>query len=60
MLALIEAASRTGDIPMAADSLRRLTEATAAAQTDWGRGMHARCQALLADGGTAELLPRGR
>jgi len=51
---LIEAASRTGQRELAADALRRLTEVTTAAQIDWGRGIHARCRALLADGPEAE------
>jgi DNA-binding CsgD family transcriptional regulator/tetratricopeptide (TPR) repeat protein len=51
---LIEAASRTGQRELAADALRRLTEATIAAQGDWWRGVRARCQALLADGGDGE------
>jgi DNA-binding CsgD family transcriptional regulator len=51
---LIEAACRTGQIPLAADALRRLTEATSAPQADWGPGIQARCRALLADGGEAE------
>ncbi len=51
---LIEAASRTGQIPLAAAALRRLTEATISPQADWRHGIQARCRALLADGGEAE------
>jgi DNA-binding CsgD family transcriptional regulator len=51
---LIEAASRTGQIQLAADALGRLTEATSIGQTDWGQGIYARSQALLADGEDAE------
>jgi DNA-binding CsgD family transcriptional regulator len=51
---LIEAASRTGQRDRGADALRRLTEATVAAHGDWWRGIHARCQALVADGADAE------
>jgi DNA-binding CsgD family transcriptional regulator len=46
---LIEAASRTGQTQLAADALGRLAEATSVGQTDWGQGVYARCQALLAD-----------
>jgi len=51
---LIEAASRTGQTELAADALGRLAEATSVGQTDWGQGTYARCQALLADGPSAQ------
>ena len=51
---LIEAASRTGQAQVAADALDRLAAATSAAQTDWGRGIHARSRALLSDGEDAD------
>ena len=51
---LIEAASRTGQRRLAADALGRLAEVTGTSQTDWGRGIHARCRALLSDVQDAE------
>ncbi|HEU5392001.1 MAG TPA: AAA family ATPase [Streptosporangiaceae bacterium] len=51
---LIEAASRTGQIQLAADALKRLADATSIGQTDWGQGIYARCRALLSDGLDAE------
>jgi ATP/maltotriose-dependent transcriptional regulator MalT len=51
---LIEAASRTGQIQLAATALGRLAEMTSTCQTDWGQGIHARCRALLGDGADAE------
>jgi DNA-binding CsgD family transcriptional regulator/tetratricopeptide (TPR) repeat protein len=51
---LIEAASRTGQTQLAAGALGRLADMASIGQTDWGRGIHARCQALLADGEDAE------
>jgi len=51
---LIEAASRTGQRRLAADALGRLAEVTGTGQTDWGRGIHARCRALLSDVQDAE------
>ena len=55
---LIEAASRSGAPGHAAGALERLTEDTAVAGTDWGMGIAARSQALLADGDAAESLYR--
>jgi DNA-binding CsgD family transcriptional regulator len=51
---LIEAASRTGQTQLAAGALGRLAETTSISQTDWARGMYARCRALLRDGQDAE------
>jgi DNA-binding CsgD family transcriptional regulator len=51
---LIEAASRTGQTQLAAEALDRLAETTSVAQTDWGRGIHARSRALLSDGEDAD------
>jgi DNA-binding CsgD family transcriptional regulator len=51
---LIEAASRTGQTALAADTLGRLAEATSTGQSDWGQGIYARSRALLSDGQDAE------
>jgi DNA-binding CsgD family transcriptional regulator/tetratricopeptide (TPR) repeat protein len=56
---LIEAAGRSGQTALAADALGRLAEATSIGQTDWARGIYARCRALLADGADAESGYRG-
>jgi DNA-binding CsgD family transcriptional regulator len=53
---LVEAAARTGSHERAAGALRRLSDATSAAATDWALGMEARCRALVSDGKPAELL----
>ena len=53
---LIEAAVRSGRSELAAGALGLLGEATAAAGTDWGLGVHARCRALLSEGETADRL----
>ncbi|MFI6366263.1 AAA family ATPase [Nocardia sp. NPDC050630] len=55
---LIEAAVRAGDDKVAGGALERLVEAAAAADTDWAQGILARCQALLAEGTTANDLYR--
>src|SRR5215218_9513061 len=55
---LIEAAVRTARPDLAADALERVMAATAASSTDWGRGMQARCRALLSEGESAERLHR--
>ena len=54
MVELIEAAARTGSSERAAGALRRLSEATSAAATDWALGIQARSRALLSDGEPAE------
>jgi DNA-binding CsgD family transcriptional regulator len=51
---VIEASVRSGDGEVAAEDLRRLTEATAAGGTDWGLGIAARSRALLESGDAAE------
>ena len=55
---LIEAAVRTARVDLAAGALERVMAATAPSSTDWGRGMEARCQALLSEGESAERLYR--
>jgi tetratricopeptide (TPR) repeat protein len=56
---LIEAAVRTGNDVMAADALERLAESTKWNEGDWGRGMFARCQALVSNDERAEQHYRG-
>jgi DNA-binding CsgD family transcriptional regulator len=51
---LIEAATRAGETRLAIEALDQLAEATSAGRTDWGLGVHARCQALLSQGEDAE------
>jgi len=51
---LIEAAVRSGQPQLGASALERLTEATAAAGTDWALGIQARSSALLGKGEIAE------
>jgi DNA-binding CsgD family transcriptional regulator len=55
---LIEAASRSVGPGQAAGALKRLTEDTAVAGTDWGLGIAARSRALLTHGDAAESLYR--
>ena len=55
---LIEAAVRTARADLAAGALERVMAATAPSSTDWGRGMEARCRALLSEGESAEHLYR--
>jgi DNA-binding NarL/FixJ family response regulator len=55
---LIEAAVHTGKPDLAAGALERVIAATAPSTTDWGRGIQARCQALLSKGESAERLHR--
>jgi DNA-binding NarL/FixJ family response regulator len=55
---LVEAAARTASIDLGARALERVVAATAPSTTDWGRGMQARCRALLSDGESAERLHR--
>jgi DNA-binding CsgD family transcriptional regulator len=51
---LVEAAARAGTPELAFDALRRLMAMTNASGTDWGLGIAARSQALLAEGQPAE------
>jgi DNA-binding CsgD family transcriptional regulator len=53
---LIEAAARTGSPERASGALRRLSDVTSAAATDWALGIAARSRALLSDGEPAEEL----
>ncbi len=53
---LIEAAARTGAPERASGALRRLSEATGAAATDWALGIQARSTALLSGDEHAERL----
>ena len=55
---LIEAAVRTARADLAAGALERVMAATATSSTDWGRGIQARCRALLSKGESAERLYR--
>jgi DNA-binding CsgD family transcriptional regulator len=54
LVELIEAAVRCDEQQLAADALRRLSDATGASGTDFALGIEARCRALLSDGGAAE------
>src|SRR4029079_16742010 len=49
LVELIEAAVRSDEPELAPDPLRRLTETTRAAGTDWALGIEARSRALLSD-----------
>jgi DNA-binding CsgD family transcriptional regulator len=51
---LIEAAVRTGDEALAVDALERLAESTGLSKSDSGRGIFARCQALVSSDDIAE------
>jgi DNA-binding CsgD family transcriptional regulator len=51
---LIEAATRTGAIPLAADALARLAAITDVFDSDWALGIEARSRALLHEGDEAE------
>jgi DNA-binding CsgD family transcriptional regulator/tetratricopeptide (TPR) repeat protein len=55
---LIEAATRTGQPDLATGALERVVASTESADTDWGRGMRARCRALLSEGDQADRLHR--
>ncbi len=56
MAELIEAAARAGTPDLAADAHRRLVAMTRASGTDWGLGIAARSEALLAEGQRADDL----
>jgi DNA-binding NarL/FixJ family response regulator len=53
---LIEAAVRTRKPDVAAGALEQVMAATAPSITDWGRGIQARCRALVSEGESAERL----
>ncbi|MBV9684364.1 MAG: hypothetical protein JO046_21415, partial [Solirubrobacterales bacterium] len=55
---LIEAAVHTTMPDLAAGALERLMAATTPCSSDWGRGIRARCRALLSEGESAERLHR--
>ena len=55
---LIEAAVHTTRPDLAAGALERLMAATTPCSSDWGRGIRARCRALLSEGESAERLHR--
>jgi DNA-binding CsgD family transcriptional regulator len=55
---LVEAAVRSGDPGLAQDALERLVGTTRACDTDFARGIEARCRALLSDGAAADDLHR--
>jgi DNA-binding CsgD family transcriptional regulator len=55
---LVEAAARTGERDLAIAAAGRLAERTRPSATDWGLGMLARSQALVANGAEAERLYR--
>ena len=56
LVELVEAAVRTGDKETAAQATRRLEVRAGASGTDWGLGVLARAQALLADDERADSL----
>jgi DNA-binding CsgD family transcriptional regulator len=56
LVELVESASRTGQTSIAVAALERLVEATSIGDSDWGLGVLARSQALVADGEGAEDL----
>ena len=51
---LIEAATRAGQIRLAAETLARLAEAASVGERDWGLGLLARSRALLSESEEAE------
>jgi DNA-binding CsgD family transcriptional regulator len=55
---LVEAAVRHGDLPVARDAGRRLSERATLSGTEWALGIDARARALLADDAVAEPLYR--
>jgi DNA-binding CsgD family transcriptional regulator len=52
----IEAAVHCGHTDIAGDAVRKLAEVTSASDTDWARGVEARCRALVSRGHAAEDL----
>ena len=55
---LIEAASRSGQAALASDAFAQLADAVSVSHTDWGYGLHSRCQALVTSGEDADLCYR--
>jgi DNA-binding CsgD family transcriptional regulator len=55
---LIEAATRSGDDRLAADTVKQLAVSTQASGTDFGLGIEARSRALISEGDAAESLYR--
>jgi DNA-binding CsgD family transcriptional regulator/tetratricopeptide (TPR) repeat protein len=57
---LIEAATRTGEIGVAVEALKRLVEATSVSDSDsdWALGIQTRSRALVSEGAAAEPLYR--
>ena len=51
---LIEAAVRVGKAALAEDAMRRLETMTVFDGSDWGKGLEARCRALVSDRANAE------
>jgi DNA-binding CsgD family transcriptional regulator len=58
LVELVEAATRTGQVELAADALKQLSERTTASGSDWALGNEARSRALLSEGEPAERLYR--
>ena len=58
LIELIEAAARSGNMPMASDALERLAETTQVSGTGFGLGIEARSRALMAEDGPADGLYR--
>jgi DNA-binding CsgD family transcriptional regulator len=56
LVELVEAAARSGNTELAAETARRLSEMARATGTDWALGNEACARALLSDGATAEAL----
>jgi DNA-binding CsgD family transcriptional regulator len=55
---LVEAAVRSGNMPMAGDAVARLADSAQAGGTDWGLGVEARSRALVSEGRAADGLYR--
>jgi DNA-binding CsgD family transcriptional regulator len=58
MAELVEAAVRSGEIPLAEVAFARLCETTSIAGTDWAAGIESRSHALLSSGDAADALYR--
>jgi DNA-binding CsgD family transcriptional regulator len=56
LIELVEAAAHAGEDTIAADALHRLERSAGPSGSDWGLGMLARAQALLADDEAADAL----